>query len=50
MKFVNYMLYVLYFLIIRSYAHEREILVKMLPFDHVHIPCLYVPFYLVGDA
>jgi hypothetical protein len=34
----------------RSYAHEREIFVKMLHFDHGYVTCLYVHFYLVGDA
>jgi hypothetical protein len=24
--------------------------VKMLHFDHDYVTCLYVPFYLVGDA
>jgi hypothetical protein len=34
----------------RSYAHEREIFEKMPYFDHGYITCLYIPFYLVGDA
>jgi hypothetical protein len=34
----------------RSYAYEREIFVKMLHFNHGYVTCLYVPFYLVGDA
>jgi hypothetical protein len=50
MKFVSYMLYVLFLLMIRFYAHEREIFVKMLHFCHGYVTCLYVPLYLVGDA
>jgi hypothetical protein len=34
----------------RSYAHEREIFVKMLHFNHGFVTFSYVPFYLVGDA
>jgi hypothetical protein len=29
---------------------REEFLWKMLNFDHDYITCLYVPFYLVGDA
>jgi hypothetical protein len=50
MKFVGYMLYVLILTMCRSYAHEKEIFVKMLHFDHVYVTCIYVPTYLVGDA
>jgi hypothetical protein len=34
----------------RSYTNEREIFVKRLHFNHGYVTCLYVPFYLVGDA
>jgi hypothetical protein len=34
----------------RSYAHEREILWKVPHFVHGYLTCLYVPFYLIGDA
>jgi hypothetical protein len=34
----------------RSYAHEREVSVKMLHFVYGYVTSLYVPFYLVGDA
>jgi hypothetical protein len=50
MKFVSYMLYVLFLLMIRSYAHEREIFVKMLHFHNEYVTFLYVPLYLLGDA
>jgi hypothetical protein len=50
MKFVSYMLYVLLLIMFRSYAHEREIFVKMLHCHHGYVTCLYVPLYLVGDA
>jgi hypothetical protein len=51
MKFVSYMLYVLLLIMFRSYAHERELFVEKMPyFDHGYITCLYIPFYLVGDA
>jgi hypothetical protein len=50
MKFVSYMSFVLSLVMLRSYAHEREILLKMLHFDHGYVTCLYVPMYLVGDA
>jgi hypothetical protein len=50
MKFVGYMLFVLILTMCRSYAHEREIFVKKLHFDHGFITCLYFSFYLVGDA
>jgi hypothetical protein len=50
MKFVSYMLYVLFLLMIRSYAHEREIFVKNASFFHGYVTCLYVPLYLLGDA
>jgi hypothetical protein len=50
MEFVSYMLYVLLLTMFRSYAHEREFFVKMLHFNHGYVTCLYVPFYLVGDA
>jgi hypothetical protein len=50
MKFVSYMLYVLFLLLIRSYAHKRVIFVKNASFNHGYITCLYVPLYLVGDA
>jgi hypothetical protein len=50
MKFVGYKLFVHSLTMCRSYAHEREILWKMLHFDHGYVTCLYVPFYHVGDA
>jgi hypothetical protein len=50
MKFVSYMSFVLSLIMLRSYAHEREFLWKMLHFDHCYVTCLYVSFYLVGDA
>jgi hypothetical protein len=50
MKFVSYMLYVLFLLMIRSYAHEREIFVKNASCFHGYVTCLYVPLYLLGDA
>jgi uncharacterized membrane protein len=50
MKFVGYMLLVLILTMCRSYAHEREIFVKMLHFDHGYVTCLYVLIYLVGDT
>jgi hypothetical protein len=50
MKFVGYMLFVLSFVMLKSYAYEREILWKMLKFDHGYVTCLYVPFYLVGNV
>jgi hypothetical protein len=50
MKFVSYMLYVLFLIMFRSYAHEREIFVKSTYFHHGYITFLYVPLYLVGDA
>jgi hypothetical protein len=49
MKFVSYMLYVLILIMFRSYAHEREIFVKMLHFHHGYVTCVYVTLY-VGDA
>jgi hypothetical protein len=50
MNFVGYMLFVLILTMCRSYAHEREIFVKMHHYDHGYVTCLYVPIYLVGDA
>jgi hypothetical protein len=50
MKFVGYMLFVLSLVMFRSYAHEREVLWKNASFYHGYVTCLYVPFYLVGDA
>jgi hypothetical protein len=51
MKFVSFMLYVLFVIMFRFYADVREIFVeKMLYFSHGYVSCLYVPFYLVGDA
>jgi hypothetical protein len=50
MKFVGYMLFALILAMCRSHAHEREIFVQMLHFDHGYVTCLYVPIYLVGDA
>jgi uncharacterized membrane protein YjdF len=50
MKFVSYMLFVLSLIMFRSYSHERENFVKILHFNHGYVTCLYVPFYLVGDA
>jgi hypothetical protein len=50
MKFVGYMLYVIILPMCRSYSHERDFLWKMLRYDHGYVTCLYVPFYLVGDA
>jgi hypothetical protein len=50
MKFVSYMLYVLFLIMIRSYAHEREIFVKNASFSSGYVTCLYVPLYLIGDA
>jgi hypothetical protein len=45
-----YILFVLIFTLCMFYAHEREILSKMLHFDHVYVTCLYVPIYLVVDT
>jgi hypothetical protein len=50
MKFVSYMLYVLLLIMLRSYAHEREISVRNASFSSWLCTCLYVTFYLVGDA
>jgi hypothetical protein len=50
MKFVSYMMFVLSLIMFRSYAHEREFLSKTIQFNHDYVTCLYVPFYLVGDA
>jgi hypothetical protein len=50
MKFVSYMLYVLILIMFRSYTHERDFFVKRLHFNPSYVTCLYVPFYLVGDA
>jgi hypothetical protein len=44
------MFFVLRLIMFRSYAHEREIFVKMPHFVHGYVTCLYVPFDLVGDA
>jgi hypothetical protein len=44
------MLYVLFLLMIRSYAHEREIFVKNASFSSWLCHLLNVPLYLVGDA
>jgi hypothetical protein len=50
MKFVSYMLFVHILAMLRSYDHEREVLLEILHFDHGYGTCLYVSFYLVGDA
>jgi hypothetical protein len=42
MKFVSYMLFVLILAILRSYAHEREFLLKMLQFVPRHVICIHV--------
>jgi hypothetical protein len=46
------MSFVLILTMCRFYAHEREVLAHFdhLRFDHGYVTCLYVPFYLVGDA
>jgi hypothetical protein len=50
MKFVGYMLFMLFLTMCRSYAHERDIFVKNASSDLGYVTCVYVPIYLVGDA
>jgi hypothetical protein len=51
MKFVSCMLYLLLLILFRSYTHEKEnFCERCFIFYHGYITCLYVPFYLVGDA
>jgi hypothetical protein len=51
MKFVSYMLYVLpVWSCLGPMLMRGKFLWKMLHFDHGYITCLYVLFYLVGDA
>jgi hypothetical protein len=44
------MLFALILVMLRSYAREREVLFNMLHYDYGYVTCLYVLFYLVGDA
>jgi hypothetical protein len=44
--FVSYILFVLSLIMFKYYAHERELLWKMLHFNHGYVTCWYVPFYL----
>jgi hypothetical protein len=49
-KFVSYMLYVLFLSCLGPMLMRGKFLWKMLHFHHGYITCLYAPLYLVGDA
>jgi hypothetical protein len=46
MKFVSYMLYVLFLIMVRSYAHEREIFVKNASFSS-WLSLAYMSLYIL---